>query len=180
MIDKTDNHLCCFIDESIHDLIGFVTIAFVFSSNKFESNILDCLKNANLNPPHEEFKSSFKMDSNPKTRIARDNLLSIASSESKFAIFFVHLKETKASLGWALLMRLRHSLFTWPIIISNGGRYNVASDPVILDPMRDDPAKFFQYPILLGWGIQVDPKTPIEIGQVIEKEFGLLWLGCIH
>jgi hypothetical protein len=60
---------------------------------------------------------------------------------------------TEAALGWSLLMNLRYALFTRPVV-RNGEPYPAASDPVIIDPMRDDPVDFGIYPTLLGWGFK--------------------------
>lgn len=82
-------------------------------------------------------------------------------------------------LGWALLMSLRPALLTRPVVY-NGGEYAPECDPVILDPQHDDPVKFGQHPILLGWGVQVAPESSVELRQVVEGRLGRLWLGCIH
>lgn len=86
---------------------------------------------------------------------------------------------TDAPLGWSLLMSLRYSLLTRPIVY-NGETYIPECDPVILDPMNDDPVDFGQHPTLLGWGVQVAPEAGAELRQAVESELGRLWLGCIH
>lgn len=86
---------------------------------------------------------------------------------------------TEAPLGWALLMALRYSLFTRPIIY-NGEKYSAECDPVVLDPVNDDPVDFGQHPTLLGWGVQVAPEAQGELRQAVEAQLGRLWLGCIH
>jgi hypothetical protein len=86
---------------------------------------------------------------------------------------------TEAPLGWSLLMNLRYALFTRPVVY-NGKPYPATSDPVIIDPMRDDPVDFGIHPILLGWGVQVAPEAGTELRQAVDKELGRLWLGCIH
>ncbi len=88
-------------------------------------------------------------------------------------------EETKASLGWYLLMNLRYALLTRPVV-SNGEQYPVASDPVVIDPVKDDPVDFGIHPILLGWGVQVAPEANTELRQAVDKQLGRLWLGCIH
>jgi hypothetical protein len=86
---------------------------------------------------------------------------------------------TQAPLGWSLLMTLRHALMTrW--MVYNGERYDAATDPVVLDPVRDDPVDYGQHPILLGWGIQVAPEAATELRQGLEHALGRIWLGCIH
>ena len=273
----------CYIDESIHDSVGVVVTAFIFTDDTFIENVTKALQKAGLNPPQDEFKSSARMDTNEKMRKARKNLLALAGSKSKIAVFFgpfhrphlgrqtfqalqsvltrnaiqpaslsvyfdeeifpsqkeaerLHalfhslkgckifacedsricvgiqvadavaycfgriIKEaladtkkmidiggpdtgypegTKASLGWSLLMNLRYALLTRPIVY-NGEQYPAASDPVVIDPVKDDPVDFGIHPILLGWGVQVAPEADTELRQAVDKELGRLWLGCIH
>lgn len=88
-------------------------------------------------------------------------------------------KGTMAPLGWKLLMTLRYSLMTRPMV-QNGGLYDAAMDPVILDPQYDDPAIYGQHPVLLGWGIQTAPEADDSLRQGVERAFGRIWLGCIH
>lgn len=76
-------------------------------------------------------------------------------------------------------MGLRYALLTRPIVY-NGEPYSAGSDPVIIDPERDDPATFSQHPVLLGWGVQVAPDADASLRQAVEQELGRLWLGCIH
>ena len=86
---------------------------------------------------------------------------------------------TKAPLGWSLLMSLRYSLFRRPIAYE-GERYALESDPVVLDPVHDDPVEYGQHPTLLGWGVQVAPEASIELRCAVERSLGKIWLGCIH
>ncbi|MBM3494727.1 MAG: hypothetical protein FJX72_10500, partial [Armatimonadetes bacterium] len=65
---------------------------------------------------------------------------------------------TKAPLGWKLLMSLRYSLLTRPIAYQ-GQEYAPESDPIVLDPVHDDPVNYGQHPTLLGWGVQVAPEA---------------------
>ncbi|MBA3017473.1 MAG: DUF3800 domain-containing protein [Proteobacteria bacterium] len=88
-------------------------------------------------------------------------------------------KGTEASLGWHLLMTLRHSLMTRPMVY-NGERYSIAPDPLILDPVADDPVNYGQNPILLGWGVQVAPEAGANLRLCVERALGKIWLGCIH
>lgn len=273
----------CYIDESIHESVGVVVTAFVFAGAKFEDSVFKALKDAGLNPPEEEYKSSARMDADQRMRTARDMLISLAGSESKIAVFFgpfsrprlgrqslqalqsvlvrnaihpsslsVHFdrgifpsaaeasrlhgvfhylagtsiaaeedsrfcasiqvadavahsfgqilkaslsgKEkmidiggpntgyaegTKAPLSWSLLMSLRYALLTRPVVY-NGEPYSAESDPVVLDPLNDDPVDFCQHPTLLGWGVQVAPESDGKLRQAVEEELGRIWLGCIH
>ena len=76
-------------------------------------------------------------------------------------------------------MSLRYSLFTRPIA-GDGQRYPPEVDPVVLDPVRDDPVECGRNPILLGWGIQVAPDASAEVRYAVERSLGKIWLGCIH
>lgn len=88
-------------------------------------------------------------------------------------------KGTKVPLGWDLLMTLRRGLFTRPMVY-DGKRYLAATDPVILDPIYDDPVVYGQHPVLLGWGVQVAPDAGESLRQGVERALGRIWLGCIH
>lgn len=278
----------CYVDESIHTKAGFVVTAFVFASRRFEHEIAHVLNKSGLTPKKDEFKSSLRMDSNPKMRNVRDGLLSLAGSNAKVAVYFgpfnysrldraklgknslqalqstilrnnirpsrlsvyfdrdifpseseadrlhrlfhylracrIHpcedsrlclgiqvadavahsfaqiLKEqitgkekmvdiggpctgyakgTMAPLGWELLMTLRYGLLTRSMVY-NGENYDASSDPVILDPVNDDPANYGQHPVLLGWGVQVAPEAQEVLRHAVERAFGRIWLGCIH
>lgn len=280
---RSDIFTHCYIDESIHDSIGVVVTAFIFTGSTFSDAVTEALQKAGLNPPQDEFKSSARMDTNKRMREGRKNLLALAGSKSKIAVFFgpfhrphlgrqtfqalqsvltrnaiqpeslsVHFDEeifpsqkeadrlhalfhslkgckifacedsricvgiqvadavahsfgriikealtditkmvdiggpdtgypegTEAPLGWSLLMTLRYALLTRPVVY-NGEPYPAASDPVVIDPVRDDLVDFGIHPILLGWGVQVAPEADTKLRQAVDKELGRLWLGCIH
>ena len=86
---------------------------------------------------------------------------------------------TQAPLGWSLLMNLRYALLTRPIVY-NGEPYFAKCDPVVLDPLNDDPVDFGQHPTLLGWGVQVAPESDGPLRRAVEEELGRIWLGCIR
>jgi len=86
---------------------------------------------------------------------------------------------TMAPLGWSLLMNLRYAMLTRPMVYQ-GEKYSASADPVILDPIHDDPVNYGQHPILLGWGIQVAPEACNELRRAVEQSLGRIWLGCIH
>jgi len=273
----------CYIDESVQRECGFVVSAFVFTNGRFDREVSSVLREAGLKPGLDEFKSSTRMDINPQMRKVRDNLLSLASSKTRLAMYvgphqnntlgkhslqalqsvlvrngikpsglkayfdedifkspqqasrlqdlFHFLKAvrifpmqdskkrlgiqvadavahssgqiikegltekvklidiggqntgykkgTKASLGWMLLMTLRSALMTRPMVY-NGAPYNAATDPVILDPVNDDPVNYGQYPILMGWGVQVSPEADDNLRRSVEQTLGRIWLGCVH
>lgn len=78
----------CYIDESIHDSVGVVVTAFIFTNDIFHIEVTQSLQRAGLDPIKDEFKSSARMDTNEKMRNAREYLLSLASSRTKIAVFF--------------------------------------------------------------------------------------------
>ena len=84
----------CYVDESIHDSCGFVATAFVFAEENFEKTVEEVLLEAGLSPPSEEFKSSARMDSDSKMKLARDGLLDLAG-KARVAEFLVHLTEQR-------------------------------------------------------------------------------------
>jgi len=86
---------------------------------------------------------------------------------------------TMAPLGWSLLMALRYAMLTRPMVY-RGEKYSAAADPVVLDPIHDDPVNYGQHPILLGWGIQVAPEACDDLRRAVEQSLGRIWLGCIH
>lgn len=90
-----------------------------------------------------------------------------------------YLQGTRAPVAWSLLMSLRYALFTRPIWYE-GQPYRPESDPVVLDPVNDDPVKYGLHPILLDWGVQVAPEANSELRYAVERSLGKLWLGCIH
>lgn len=90
-----------------------------------------------------------------------------------------HPDGTKAPLGWSLLMNLRYALLTRPMAYE-GEDYPLETDPVVLDPVHDDPVEYGQHPILLGWGVQVAPESEVELRSAVDRSLGRLWLGCIH
>lgn len=273
----------CFVDESLHEALGVAVTAFVFCDAEFEDLVTSNLRDAGINTPQEEFKSSARMIGNDVMQRARANLEWLAASKTRIAVFIGPLRRERlgmqvlqalqsillrngirasdldvyfdneifdspqeaarlhklfgfladcrlhaqqnshhrvgiqvadlvahsfgqiikaaltgtskqvdiggpatgfakgetAPLSWELLMALRHSLFTRPVI-SSGADYLPETDPVVLDPVHDDPVAFAQHPVLLGWGVQVAPEADITLRIAVEQELGQVWLGCIH
>ena len=85
---KSDKFKHCYVDESIHDSVGVVVTAFIFTDDTFSDAVIDALQKSGLNPPRDEFKSSARMDTNENMRNGRENLLSLAGRQSKIAVFF--------------------------------------------------------------------------------------------
>jgi len=283
MGDYNNRPTQCFVDESVQSACGFVATAFVFGSGRFDQAAERVLRQAGLKPREEEFKSSARMDADPRMQAARHGLMALADSKARVAVFFgpyhrnslgkdslqalqstlvrngirpsrlnvyfdqdifaspreatrvhqlfhflrsarVHSQEdsrlrlgiqvadavahcfgqivkeeltgtrkivdiggpgtgyipgTMAPLGWSLLMNLRHALMTRPMV-QQGGQYSAWPDPVILDPVHDDPVNYGRHPILLGWGVQVAPEADAALREAVERTLGRIWLGCIH
>ena len=265
----------CYVDESIYDSVGIVVTAFVFANLEFSNAVVEALKDAGLNPPEDEFKSSARMEADERMRDARDRLIFLAGSESKIGVFFgpfnrprlgrqslqalqsvlvrnaidpsslsIHFdqgifpsaaeatrlhglfhylagsqilaeedsrfcagiqvadavahsfgqiikvslsgkekmidiggpntgypKGTEAPLGWSLLMNLRYALLTRPIVY-NGEPYSAECDPVVPDPLYDDPVDFGQHPTLLGWESKLLLNRTVRYGGQSKKNLG--------
>ena len=103
----------CYIDESIHTKAGFVVTAFIFASGRFDRDVAKVLSSSGLTPRQDEFKSSFRMDSNPKMRAAREGLLSLAGSGARVAVYigpFDTFGFERDSLGKHSLQALQSTL----------------------------------------------------------------------
>jgi len=77
---------CCYVDESIHDAHGFAVTAMVFADESFEDQIATVLSAAGLALPREEYKSSARMDKDPRMATARDALMTLLDSSASIAI----------------------------------------------------------------------------------------------
>jgi hypothetical protein len=75
-----------YVDESIHDALGFMVTAFVFSKSDLTEPVSQALAAVGLVPGTDEFNSGRHMASRPELRSLRDALLSIAASTTKIAI----------------------------------------------------------------------------------------------
>lgn len=76
----------CYVDESIHSSLGVVVTAMVFADSDFEGKVLEVLLAAGLKPPAEEYKSSARMDMDPRMSEARASLLRLTNLGAKVAI----------------------------------------------------------------------------------------------
>lgn len=87
---------------------------------------------------------------------------------------------TPADLGWTLLMGLRYSLFTRPVVYqAHAMKLAPESDPLVVSD-DDDIVQYALHPDLFGWGIFVSPKCDHSIQRAVRDRFDRLWLGCIH
>ena len=60
-----------YVDESIHENLGFTIIAFVVAEDDIEIHVKKALINLNYIPGKDEFKSSTLMVSNPRMQDIR-------------------------------------------------------------------------------------------------------------
>ncbi len=63
-----------FVDESIHDDLGFILVAYVVGGPQDEVAIEEALREAGLEPRSDEFKSNLPMDGRPELHALRDRL----------------------------------------------------------------------------------------------------------
>jgi hypothetical protein len=77
----------CFVDESVYDDLGIVITAFIFTAEEFDAQVTSVLSSSGIDTPREEFKSSARMDADPRMRVARESLLRLARSASRIGIF---------------------------------------------------------------------------------------------
>lgn len=85
---------------------------------------------------------------------------------------------TEAELGWALLMGVRYSLFSRPVV-----RIDQKHDPRI-NPLtytdNDDQVELAMHPELIGWGIHLGKNVAAKVNEIVKQKLGRIWLGCIH
>jgi hypothetical protein len=85
------------VDESVQSACGFVATAFVFGSGRFDQAVERVLRQAGLIAREEEFKSSARMDADPRMQAARGGLMAFADSKARVAVFFGHI----TGIRWA-------------------------------------------------------------------------------
>lgn len=167
----------CYVDESIHDSCGFVATAFVFGGEGFEKTVEEVLKDAGLSPPSEEFKSSARMDSDPRMQLARNGLLALAGSRAKVAVFFGSFN--RAALGKHTLQALQS------VVVRNGidpGALSVYCDEEIF-PSGREASRLHALFHFLGQstiypcedsrkrlGIQVADAVAYSFGRILKEE----------
>lgn len=78
----------CYVDESIHEMLGFVAVAFVFASEDLDPVVSSALVSAGLDPACEEFKSGARMEGNARMQAARQALLRIVCDHTDVAVVF--------------------------------------------------------------------------------------------
>jgi len=93
-----------YVDESVHDCLGFIVTAFIFANNDLTASVANELQAIGLIPRHDEFKSSALMSTNSHLRDLREKLIGIASKVRIGAL--VSAAKSRRALGrtalWAL------------------------------------------------------------------------------
>jgi hypothetical protein len=104
----------CYVDDSIHDALGFVALAFVFSAVDLDDPVRGALVAAGLDPEREEFKSRARMDSNPAMQAAREKLLDVIGKHAYVGVVIARRRHHLVPLGKQCLQALQS------ILIRNG------------------------------------------------------------
>ena len=94
-----------YVDESIHDALGFIVTTFVFSNSNLSEPVAAALGEAGVVPGRDEFKSSVRMANSPQMRDLRDLVLAIATSSTKIAVLVTPARRRKV-LGCDVLSTL--------------------------------------------------------------------------
>lgn len=109
--------LSVYVDESVHDRLGYIISAFVCSSLDLETPAQEALWAFGLTPGVDEFKSGELMVANETMRALREHLLRLVVQQAKIAIL-ISPTDDKPSLGAELI----HTLEL--IIKRNGLRFD--------------------------------------------------------
>jgi hypothetical protein len=103
----------CYIDESIHESLGFVALAFVFTEDEPTAVVSKALTEAGIG----EFKSGARMATNPRMQQAREELFTAINNHARIAVVFApHHVFVRSPLGKQLLQALQS------VLIRNGIR----------------------------------------------------------
>ena len=91
-----------YVDESIHDSLDFIVSAFVFSKDGLGDRVAEAIREVELEPGVDEFKSGAFMRDNAVQRNLRDSLMGIAMHHTRIALA-VSPATGRAELGeWCL------------------------------------------------------------------------------
>jgi len=94
-----------YVDESIHENLGFTIIAFVAAEHDLKKDIKKALIDLDYVPGKDEFKSSTRMINNPRMQILRMKYFNIVRSKSKIAVLVTSSHDRKI-LGHEILNSL--------------------------------------------------------------------------
>jgi hypothetical protein len=102
-----------YVDDSIHDSLGFIALAFVFSTHDLDAPVRDALAAAGLDPEREEFKSGVRMDRHPAMQATREKLVDMVRKHAYVGVVIAH-RHYIVPLGKQCLQALQS------ILIRNG------------------------------------------------------------
>lgn len=110
-----------FVDESIHENLGFIVSAFVCSKPEINDLISSNLVSANMRPGVDEFKSSYYMKGRPNLQALRDRLICLARTKCKIALLFSSSRN-RSALGDATIaalntIALRNGLYEYELSV---------------------------------------------------------------
>jgi hypothetical protein len=97
-----------YFDETIQDRGDFIIGSFVYSSNDITPKVYSSIEQVGLHPGVDEFKSSARMERNPKQAELRDRLKEILRN-TRIGVVVAPIKE-RASLGHQAMLGLRKFL----------------------------------------------------------------------
>lgn len=101
-----------FVDESVHQALGFAIAAFVVAGRDLEDEVAGVLQSNDLEPGRDEFKSGALMLANPKMQGVRGELLGLAATRTRIAVLIsrAHPRETLVhDLVWACELMIRRN-----------------------------------------------------------------------
>ena len=99
----------CYIDESIHEALGFVTVSFVFAAEDLNTVVSSALASAGLDPGREEFKSGARMKGDTRMGVVRKKLIDIINAHTRVAVVFAPYPH-RVPLGKQCLRALQSTL----------------------------------------------------------------------
>lgn len=103
----------CYVDDSIHDSLGFIALAFIFSNFDLDEVVQSALRLSGFDPSCEEYKSGVRMDGNSAMQAARSALTKVIREHAQVGIVFA-VRNHDVPLGRQCLQALQS------ILIRNG------------------------------------------------------------
>lgn len=94
-----------FVDESIHDGLGFVVAALVVADSDVEDRVARALSDNGFLPGIDEFKSGAPMAANRRMRAVRETILDLAATRTRIAVLISSPTE-RSELGVEILRAL--------------------------------------------------------------------------
>ncbi|OGW45035.1 MAG: hypothetical protein A2Y66_04425 [Nitrospirae bacterium RBG_13_41_22] len=177
-----------YVDESIHDGLGFIVTAFICAEKDVDREIADELLKLGFQPGIDEYKSSIYMGHNPLMKKLREQLLNIARTQSKIALLICPSHERKY-LGGQILQSLLSIIKKNGIVTDN---LNVFFDEGLFRSLDDGKRQtvanhvpssinlLFQQDSKKIMGLQVADAVANVTSQIVREEItGIRKLVCI-